>query len=1042
MRPICLALAVSAALTLPARAGVPRFFDDAALHAVQFVDQQEGWAVGDDGVVWHTVDGGGTWERQPTGVRASLRSVHFLNPYTGWIAGREELPHNAGSVGLLLLTQDGGLKWRRVGTNALPGLERIRFLDPRNGFVAGDGTDQYPSGVFTTNDAGRTWKPLPGPHTPSWRTADFRDAQTGVLAGAWSRLAAFRQGALVAADVDTLGGRTVRGLQIVGNFAVAVGQGGLVLLSRDSAGVRWSYADLGLSTEVSACVDFHGVHCVGDQIWVVGRPGSVVLHSADRGESWEVLATGQPLPLNNVFFLDAKRGWAVGEFGSILATSDGGKSWRVQHRGGQRAAVLLVHAQSPGLPVDTVALLGAEESYLATGVRVLVADPASAAPGRASEEQRFAAAVRQSGGAAGEVLWQFPVPLHLAGADKAELIRFWDRLHADRATEELVRQLVLALRIWRPAVVLTDHPDPKATGGAPDALIAEALHEAFARAADPRAFPEQIKQLGLQPWEIAKVYGRWDERSGAQVALDTTTISPRLEATPRDFATAAIGLLFDVPSTLPAQRFYRLLDSRIAGAANHQDLMQGVDLTPGGVARRALAPLTELSAEAEKGIRTRRNIQAMAEAPASGLTDPQKLLGLVGSALANLPEEQAAPAAFAVASHYARAGQWWIARELYLLLVDRYSAHPSAADAYRWLIRHNTSSEARRRHELGQFRISTQYDVGVLEDRSTKTAPGSYGDTVRTRQLELLGSLRETRQWYQGGLEAGNRLAAFGLLFATDPATQFCLQSAHRQLGDFDKARQWYAGFRAQHGEGPWSDAAAAELWLTHRSGQPAKPMALCRQTPTRPFLNGNFDDACWQGLKPLVLRNAVADTVKDYPTEVWLAYDKDFLYLALRCRHPVERHVAPVKVRTPDADLRSYDRVSLLLDLDRDYASYFHLQVDQRGCVSDECSLGFGSDRSWNPRWFVAVHSDRESWQIEAAIPMIELTGDNVTLGRTWACNLVRVLPGRGIQAWSLPADGEPRPEGMGLVMFAQESTGAPAKPEPVGTPPMPKAP
>src|SRR2546421_3864181 len=102
-------------LALPAfwaavgRAADLRNFDDAALHAVQFVDRDEGWAVGDEGVVWHTIDGGRNWERQPTGVRASLRWVQFLNPFTGWVAGREELPHNGGSVGVLLFTQDGGL---------------------------------------------------------------------------------------------------------------------------------------------------------------------------------------------------------------------------------------------------------------------------------------------------------------------------------------------------------------------------------------------------------------------------------------------------------------------------------------------------------------------------------------------------------------------------------------------------------------------------------------------------------------------------------------------------------------------------------------------------------------------------------------------------------------------------------------------------------------------------------------------------------------------------------------------------------------------
>ena len=44
------------------------------LRCIQFVDENEGWAAGDDGVVWHTINGGKTWERQPTGTRASLRA--------------------------------------------------------------------------------------------------------------------------------------------------------------------------------------------------------------------------------------------------------------------------------------------------------------------------------------------------------------------------------------------------------------------------------------------------------------------------------------------------------------------------------------------------------------------------------------------------------------------------------------------------------------------------------------------------------------------------------------------------------------------------------------------------------------------------------------------------------------------------------------------------------------------------------------------------------------------------------------------------------
>ena len=55
-----------------------------------------------------------------------------------------------------------------------------------------------------------------------------------------------RNGALATSDVDIFGGRAVRAVQVLGSRAVAVGQGGLVFLSRDSAGARWGDADLKL----------------------------------------------------------------------------------------------------------------------------------------------------------------------------------------------------------------------------------------------------------------------------------------------------------------------------------------------------------------------------------------------------------------------------------------------------------------------------------------------------------------------------------------------------------------------------------------------------------------------------------------------------------------------------------------------------------------------------------------------------------------------------------------------------------------------------
>src|SRR5205807_9826632 len=95
------------------------------------------------------------------------------------------------------------------------------------------------------------------------------------------------------------------------------------------------------------------------------------------------------------------------------------------------------------------------------------------------------------------------------------------------------------------------------------------------------------------------------------------------------------------------------------------------------------------------------------------LNDPNKLLAELGPRLAAMPENQAAPTVFAVANQYARLGHWTLAREVFLLMVDRYPEHPLTADAYRWLIRHNSSSEARRRQQMGQFWMFSQTQIAA-----------------------------------------------------------------------------------------------------------------------------------------------------------------------------------------------------------------------------------------------------------------------------------------------------------------------------------------
>src|SRR5262249_25502556 len=188
---------------------------------------------------------------------------------------------------------------------------------------------------------------------------------------------------------------------------------------------------------------------------------------------------------------------------------------------------------------------------------------------------------------------------------------------------------------------------------------------------------------------------------------------------------------------------------------------------------------------------------------------------------------------------------WTLARETYLLMVDRYPAHPLSAEAYRWLIRQNTSGEARRRQELGQFVMLTE--TGFPSPSLPKTEDGKKDktDLLKEKQmfhegtLTLLRDKAESRQWFKGSLELGKRLAAYGPLYAGDPATQLCLQSARQRLGELETAQDWYTKFKTHQTDGPWHDAAVSELWVTRRSGSPPRPFATCRQTAAKPFLDG-----------------------------------------------------------------------------------------------------------------------------------------------------------------------------------------------------------
>ena len=196
----------------------------------------------------------------------------------------------------------------------------------------------------------------------------------------------------------------------------------------------------------------------------------------------------------------------------------------------------------------------------------------------------------------------------------------------------------------------------------------------------------------------------------------------------------------------------------------------------------------------------------------------------------------------------------------------------------------------------------------------------------------------------------------------------------------------------------------------------PPKSVWHCTAAVKRPRLDGVLDDEAWKKAQAVHLASAEHDDA-DWTATAMLTYDRQFLYLAVRCHQAADAAYPPAEgVRPRNADLSHRDRIDLLLAPDRDYATWYRLSIDYRGWVDTAC----WGDATWHPALYVAAATADGAWIVEAAIPWSELAAKPPAGNRQpWAANIQRIIPGVGFQNWSAPATIEIRPEGFGYLEF-----------------------
>ena len=232
------------------------------LTAIEFIDDKNGIAIGEEGTIYRTGAGGvpleedgqqvecegaaavnmicqdgilSTWAPVESGTTSALTDIAFADSNRLWITGEK---------GLVVRSTDGGLSWDTADTGVDATLFSVAFANAEQGIVVGEsGT------ILVTVDGGNTWQSSDAGTTSTLNAVDF------VLDAAPE---GFDRHAAV----------------------WAVGDGGTALYSADG-GVTWASPTIGTSLKSA----LHAVSFDGADGVIVGNKGTV-LTTSDGGAFW------------------------------------------------------------------------------------------------------------------------------------------------------------------------------------------------------------------------------------------------------------------------------------------------------------------------------------------------------------------------------------------------------------------------------------------------------------------------------------------------------------------------------------------------------------------------------------------------------------------------------------------------------------------------------------------------------------------------------------------------------------------------------------
>jgi len=262
------------------------------IYSIFFIDTNYGWAVGWNGKIVATTNGGANWTQQTSGITAVLYDVFFISQAVGWIAG---------DGGKLLKTTNGGGNWVQLPAFTNLSLLSVIFVDQNTGWVCGD-----QGKVFTTTNGGTNWTAQSTglSMNEALFSIHFVNSQTGWATG--------------------------------GSFV----NNSCVVLKTTNGGANWTRQNVPTSSFIRTS-SFVG-ELVGYSVCYDGT----IIKTTNGGTNWNLTSSPTTDWLYAGFFIDENTGWIGTGYGGIYKTTNGGNSW-TQQSSGSTSRINSLHFISP-----------------------------------------------------------------------------------------------------------------------------------------------------------------------------------------------------------------------------------------------------------------------------------------------------------------------------------------------------------------------------------------------------------------------------------------------------------------------------------------------------------------------------------------------------------------------------------------------------------------------------------------------------------------------------------------------------------------------